>query len=228
MNFLSRLRMCGRELYGLISVNFQLMYGIWRLSKLPQPRVTIFGSARVSQQDTYAKQAHILAQRFVKAEISVLTGGGPGIMEAASCGALPENDSNHVHSIGIAVKELKEGINRCVQESFILNYFFARKWLLTYYSQAFIIFPGGFGTLDELFEVLTQIQTKKLQRRPIVLIGTDYWNPMFDWMKTMLIQHGTIDSNDLNLFIITDDLEVAFSVTQESCNLDLLHKKGYK
>ncbi len=145
----------------MFRVVFQLVYGFWRISKLEQPIVSIFGSARLAQDQIYFKQAHDLAQRFIAHDISVLAGGGPGIMEAVTCGAVVHDGTGKGKSIGIGVRGLGEKRSLCVQEYFELDYFFARKWLLTQYSSAFIVFPGGFGTLDELAEVLTLIQTKK-------------------------------------------------------------------
>ncbi len=215
---IGRLRICLREFFSLIRVFWQLMYGIWKVSMLPEPIVSIFGGARVKGDDTYFRQAHELAQKLVEGDISVLTGGGPGIMEAASCGAIiPKTSKAKV--MGIGVTDLGEKPNQCVQEYFELDYFFARKWLLTRYSQAFVVFPGGFGTLDEMAEVLTLIQTKKLQRVPIALIGTEYWKLFMRWLKEEALKHGTIDERDLALFTVTDDLEKVFCLVRDECAL---------
>ena len=152
---------------------------------------------------------------LVEDDISVLTGGGPGIMEAASCGAVPTKGTGR--SMGIGVKDLGEGKNPCVQEYFILNYFFARKWLLTHYSKAFVVFPGGFGTLDELAEILTLIQTKQLARAPIILIGKEYWAHFMIWVKGEALKHGTVVQEDINLFSVTDNLEEAFCIAKGAC-----------
>jgi len=158
-----------------------------------------------------------LAKKLVEADISVLTGGGAGIMEAASCGAIPTQGSGH--SLGIGVTDLREPRNPCVQEYFELDYFFARKWLLTHYSIAFVVFPGGFGTLDELFEVLTLMQTKQLKRAPIVLIGKEFWAPFMGWLIDQALRHGTIAEQDVQLFSVTDDLEEAFCTVSNTCAL---------
>lgn len=157
----------------LMRITSQLMYGVWKIKEIKTPIISIFGGSRFSTDAEYAKQAHILAKKIVEEDISVMTGGGPGIMEAASCGAIAIGKNNAV-SIGIGVKELGEKVNPCVQHYFELETFSARKWLLTHYSVAFVVFPGGFGTLDELAEVLTLIQTKQLPPVPIVLIGHEY------------------------------------------------------
>ncbi len=218
MNFLSRLGLCTSLFFSLLRVFFQLLYGAWRVSKLHKPIISIFGGARLKETDVYFYQAHELAQKLVAADISVLTGGGPGIMEAVSCGAIVGN-SKKAKSMGISVKDLGEGRNKCVQEYFELNYFFARKWLLTRYSVAFVVFPGGFGTMDELSEVLTLIQTKRLKRVPIILIGKEYWEYFMKWITDEALKHGTIGKEDLKLFIVTDDLHEAFCMVRDECAL---------
>lgn len=215
--FFKRLRFCTRYFWGLFRVNLQLLYGIWKVSKLKQPIVSVFGGARLPKEDYYFRQAHELAARLVEEDISVLTGGGPGIMEAASCGAIPRKGKGM--SMGIGVKDLGEGKNECVNEYFDLDFFFARKWLLTRYSSAFVVFPGGFGTLDELAEVLTQIQTKKLSRVPIVLVGVEYWAPFMQWVKEEALKHGLVSQADIALFTVTDDLEQAFCLVRDECKI---------
>lgn len=211
-----RVRLWLRSFFKLLRVYRQTLYGIWKITAVPLPRVTIFGSARLEQDDPYAKQAHQLGGKFIENGISVLTGGGPGIMEAASCGA-KANCKGRAISIGIGVKELDEGKNPCVQEYIELDYFFARKWLLTRYSTAFVVFPGGFGTLDELGEILTLIQTQKLPRVPIVLIGKEYWQLLMKWFQEEGLKHKTISEKDLELFTVTDDIDKAYSIIYEFC-----------
>ncbi len=203
--------------FKLMRVSYQIVYGFWRLSKLPQPLVSIFGGSRILLKDAYAEQAHKIAGILTAAHISVVTGGGTGIMEAASCGAVGSKGAKG-RAIGITVKDLGEGQNPCVQDHFQLDYFFARKWLMTRYSSAFIIFPGGFGTLDELAEVLTLIQTKKLPRVPIVLIGIEYWTPLMAWLKGEAFKHQLIDQDDLSLFVVTDDLKEVFRIIKNFCD----------
>ncbi|MCA9770302.1 TIGR00730 family Rossman fold protein [Candidatus Dependentiae bacterium] len=202
-----------------LHVFFQLMYGAWKILNIPKPMVSIFGGSRLNQDDPYAVKAHEFAQRLVNADISVVTGGGPGVMEAASCGAMVKQTGKKARSVGISVKDLNEGRNPCVQDYIELNYFFARKWLLTHYSAAFIVFPGGFGTLDELAEVLTLIQTKEISRVPIFLIGVEYWDDFMVWVKKEALEHGLIDKEDLNLFTLTDDLEKAFCSVRNKCKM---------
>jgi uncharacterized protein (TIGR00730 family) len=200
--------------FKLVHSSFQQVAGVWRISKLKKPVVTIFGGARLPETAHYFKQAQELAQRFARHDISVLTGGGPGVMQAASCG-VEHSHGGTGKTMGIGVKNL-EGPNVCVHEYFEVNYFFARKWLLTYYSQAFIIFPGGYGTLDELSEVLTLIHTKQLKYVPIVLIGVEYWDYFMRWIETEALEHGLIERKDLVLFTLTDDLDVAYRTVVEN------------
>ncbi len=217
--FLRRLKLCGSLFFNLMRVFWQLLYGAWKVSKLQQPIVSIFGGARFAQDDVYARQANELAHMFVLNNISVLTGGGPGIMEAASCGAIRPKGSTG-KSMGIGVKDLGEGKNICVQEYFVLNYFFARKWLLTRYSLGFAVFPGGFGTMDELAQVLTLIQTKRINPVPIVLVGKEYWKPFMTWVKDEAFKHGLVSQQDIDLFTVTDDLDEAFALIQKACQID--------
>ena len=209
---------CVRLFFKLTHVTWQIIYGAWRVFSLPTPIVTIFGGSRLPKTDIYFIQAMQLAKRFADADISVLTGGGPGIMEAASCG-VEQEPFGLGRTMGIGVKDLNEGRNMCVQEYFELDYFFARKWLLTHYSDAFIFFPGGYGTLDELFEVLTLMQTTRDKRVPIVLVGVVYWGPIMKWISDEAIPHGLIPQLDVQLFTLTDDIEHAFCVVRDECKI---------
>jgi len=214
--FFKRFGICCSELFGFIGVAFQVVSGAWKLSYLSSPRVTIFGGSRLGQKTEFAQMAFDLAEKFVQHGVSVLTGGGGGVMHAANCGAISKT-KGHTKSVGIGVSELGEGKNPCVQQYFELKYFFARKWLLTRYSNAFIVFPGGFGTMDELAEVLTLIQTKKLPRNPVVLVGKEYWRDFLEWLNYSALQHGLVKKEDLQLFKMTDDIGEAFSIIQNEC-----------
>ena len=200
----------------LLRVSYQVVYGMRKLSQVPLPMVSVFGGARLSLDDYYADKAHKMANRLADANISVLTGGGTGVMEAASCGFVDKRTGTG-KTIGIGVKDLGEGQNACVDEYFELDYFFARKWLLTRYSSGFIIFPGGFGTLDEMAEVLTLIKTSKLHPVPIVLFGKRFWEPFLHWLKNEALSRQLITQNQLNLFVLTDDPEEAFNVIHKAC-----------
>lgn len=203
--------------YRMSHVMWQIMFSTWRLTTVSQPMVAIFGGSRVLQNDAYAKQARDLAQLFVNEGISIITGGGTGIMEAANC-ALPPAGSR-AKSIGIGVKGVIEARNRCVQEYFLLDYFFARKWLFTEFASACVIFPGGYGTLEELAEVITHIQTKQSKSMPIILMGTEYWKDFMQWLHGEALKHGLIVQSELDLFIITDDIHQAFSLVKDQCAL---------
>jgi len=197
-------------MFKMIRVIFQLTYGVWRISKLSRPRVSIFGSSQIKQNIYSARQAHQIGRWLIEADVSVLTGGGPGIMEAANCGAFPSGAKKGVKSIGIGVQGLEQQKNPCTEEYFEVTYFWARKWLLTNYSDGFIVFPGGFGTIDELFDVLTLIQTGKIKKVPIVLIDREFWKPFMAWVTGKALEHGMIEAEHVKLFSVTDDPYEAF------------------
>lgn len=216
-----RIAMCFSLFLDLVRVSWQIMRGAWHISKLPQPIVSIFGGSKLPKKTDYFEKVHELSQRFINSGISVLTGGGPGVMEAAHCGAIivDKNSTKNIgRSIGIGVKDLeKEGPNKCVEQYIELDYFFARKWLLTRYSKVFVVFPGGFGTLDELTEVLTLIVTKRLERVPILLVGIEYWQDLMIWMEKEAVVHKLINKEDLKLITLTNDLDLVFCIAQDSC-----------
>ncbi len=168
------------------------------------PSITIFGSARVKEGDKYYETARELAYKLAKKGFSIVTGGGPGIMEAANRGAF-EAEGN---SIGLNIKLPKEQKpNKYLTEVLNFNYFFARKVMLVKYATAFVLFPGGFGTLDEFFETLTLIQTKKLKPFPVILYEKDYWEGLINWLKDNAINHGFLDKEDLKIFKLLDDID---------------------
>lgn len=203
--------------FQLMHVTFQLMYGAWKVSGLSQPIVTIFGGARFLSNDRYAHQAAELASLCIKQNLSVLTGGGAGIMKAARSGVVSHNPARKDQVLNIGVVGLDSGVVPTVGAYIELDYFFARKWLLTNYCQAFVVFPGGFGTLNELSELLMLMQTNMLPRTPIVLIGTEYWNPFMHWLSQEMIVHGAIDPQDCDLFRITDSITQAFEMICSTC-----------
>lgn len=213
-----RIIMCCSVFFKLLRVFWQMLYGVWYVSRLPEPIVSIFGGARFKNNDFYFKQAHRLAQNLVSADISVLTGGGPGIMEAANCGAVVVK-GGRAKTMGIGVTDLQEKENDCVDLSIMLDYFFARKYLLTRFSTAFVVFPGGFGTLDEVAEVITLIQTKQSRPEPIIFFGIEYWSPFIQWLHDEALKHGTISKQDLDIFTVTDDLDRVFCLVRDECKL---------
>lgn len=206
----------------LIKTTFQLMYGIWKISSLTGPVVSIFGGSKVQKLSPYAEHAYKLANLLIQHEISVITGGGPGVMEAANCGAIHalETKKSNAKSIGITVVGLgEEAFNICAQEKILVDYFFVRKWLMIQYSVAFCFFPGGFGTLDEFGEVVTLMQTKKLAGVPIVLFGKDYWGPFLKWLQDYALKDGLILQEDLNMIQATDNVDEALRLLKEHCDI---------
>lgn len=219
---LQRLRDWFRTAWHLLRSYFQTIRGAWKVAALAQPVVSIFGGSRIGQDYHYAKKAAELGGMLSQAGISVLTGGGPGIMQAVSCGIGPLAKGKG-KTIGIGVTDLGDtGPNQCVHEYIEFKYFFARKWLLTRYASGIVVFPGGFGTLDELFELITLVQTKKTKRIPIVLFGVEYWRPLFSWIHNEVLQHGFVRKQDLELFTITDDLNKVFCLLRDECAVEPL------
>ena len=171
--------------------------------------VSIFGSARTHPDDPYYKAAEKTARLFAKAGFSVITGGGPGIMEAANKGA----DRAGGKSIGLNIELPHEQRgNRYANTPVHFHYFFARKVCFVKYSMGFIYLPGGFGTLDELFEVLTLIQTERISRFPLILFGKRHWQGLLRWLKSALAHRAFIDTGDLDLLRVTDDVDEAVQV----------------
>jgi len=168
------------------------------------PSVTIFGSARVEEGNKYYEAARELAFKLSKKGFSIVTGGGPGIMEAANRGAFEAGGN----SIGLNIKLPKEQKpNKYLTEILNFNYFFSRKVMLVKYATAFVLFPGGFGTLDELTETLTLIQTKKLKPFPVILYGNEYWNGFAQWLNDVVVKDGYIDKEDTELFKQMDNID---------------------
>ena len=166
--------------------------------------VSIFGSARLKPDSHYYQLAVQVAKELVKHGFNVLTGGGPGIMEAANKGAQEQKGN----SVGAAIElPHEEDANKYVDHGRLLTFrhFFVRKVMFVKYAHGFIVMPGGFGTFDELFEALTLVQTKKTQAFPIVLMGSEYWKGIVDWIKTTVVREKMISPEDLNLFYVTDD-----------------------
>ena len=168
------------------------------------PAVSVFGSARVQPGDPLYEAAELLGKRLAEHNIAVITGGGPGIMEASNKGAFDEQGE----SIGAGIElPFEQGINPYVNVGLEFRYFFVRKVMFVKYSQAFVFFPGGFGTLDEVFEVLTLIQTGKLPSTPVIFYGSEYWNPLIEWIRKSVRDGGYISEGDEELFLVMDDIE---------------------
>jgi hypothetical protein len=171
--------------------------------------VTFFGSARIKPDDPHYGAATETARRFAGAGFSIITGGGPGIMEAANRGAQEGNGP----SFGLNIElPFEQDTNPYVDTAMHFRYFFVRKMMFVKYSIGFVVFPGGYGTLDELFEALTLIQTGKIKHFPVVLFGSAYWRGLVDWLRTTVAAERKIDPGDLDLFHLTDDPAVAVDV----------------
>ncbi len=171
--------------------------------------VSIFGSARVDPGDPQYTAAEETARLLVKAGYAVVTGGGPGIMEASNKGAKEAGGA----SIGCNIElPFEQGMNAYVDIAVNFRYFFVRKTMFVKYAEAFIIFPGGFGTLDELFEALTLIQTGKVRDFPVILFGTRYWHGLLQWIKEVMLAEGKVSPEDLNLLVVTDSPEEAVRI----------------
>jgi uncharacterized protein (TIGR00730 family) len=166
--------------------------------------VSIFGSARTHPDDPEYLHALDVAQRLGRAGYAVITGGGSGIMAAANQGAREVG----ALSIGLAIDlPFREPENPYIDRPLHFHYFFTRKVMFVRYASAFVVFPGGFGTLDEMFEALTLIQTRKIRSFPLVLVGSDYWSPLVDWLRERVLGEGKISPGDLDLFKVVDDTE---------------------
>ena len=194
--------------WAIFKIMGEFVYGFERMSKIG-PCVSIFGSARTKPDNEYYLLAEKIAKRIVEAGYGVITGGGPGIMEAGNKGAFEVQGK----SVGLNIDlPFEQNHNPYIdaEHNLEFHYFFVRKVIFVKYSQAFVIMPGGLGTLDEMFEALTLIQTKKINRRPIVLFGKSYWTGLIAWIKdVMLEEEHNISPDDLNLFIIVDSADEA-------------------
>ncbi len=196
----------GYEFVFLLKVMWQLFTGIRKLY-FENPCITVFGSARFKEDHPYYIAAREFGKRIAQLGFSTMTGGGPGVMEAANRGAF-ENGGNSIGCNIVLPHEQKE--NPYLHKSITFDYFFVRKTLLIKYSYAFIIMPGGFGTMDEFFQTITLIQTKTLTQFPIVLYGKEYYAPLMQTIQEMA-NKGTISPADLNLVLLTDDIDEAMS-----------------
>lgn len=193
------------ESWRIFRIMAEFVEGIEALSKLRQA-VTIFGSARVRPDDPYYKKAEHVARGLVENGFSVITGGGPGIMEAANKGAAEAGGQSVGMNIRLPYEQKPNPYANIVLE---YKYFFVRKVMFVKYAVAYIILPGGFGTMDELFEALTLIQTKRIKPFPVVLMGSEYWKGLVDWLRDTMLRNEKIDESDLDIIQITDDPDEA-------------------
>ncbi|MCR6711652.1 MAG: TIGR00730 family Rossman fold protein [Demequina sp.] len=185
----------------VLRIQSEFVEGFGALAELG-PAISVFGSARTRRGTKEYEAGREIGRLLVDAGFAVITGGGPGVMEAANRGAF---DAGGV-SVGLGIElPHEQGVNKFVNLGINFRYFFARKTCFVKYSQGFIVLPGGFGTFDELFEALTLVQTRTITRFPIVLFGHDYWDGLADWLRSTVEPSGKIASPDLDLFAITDD-----------------------
>jgi uncharacterized protein (TIGR00730 family) len=196
----------------VLRIQAEFVEGFGMLAELPRA-VTVFGSARTPRDHLEYAQGRALGTALAEAGFAVITGGGPGVMEAANKGC---SDAGGL-SVGLGIElPFEQGLNDWVDLGINFRYFFARKTMFVKYSQAFVCLPGGFGTLDELFEALTLVQTKKVTKFPVVLLGTEYWGGLYEWISRTVLDSGKIGEKDLALLHLTDDVDDAVKVVHEA------------
>ncbi len=189
----------------------EFVEGFEDLKNLP-PSVTVYGSARTKESNFYYQKARELGKKLVEDDLCVITGGGLGIMEAANRGAFEAGGISVGCSIELPMEEKPNPyINRLVS----FRYFFVRKVMFVKYSHAFVAFPGGFGTLDEVCEMLTLIQTNKIKQFPVILFGSEYWKPFTDWIENTLLKAGNISPEDMDLFHLLDDVDETVKIIHD-------------
>ena len=193
------------EPWRVFRIMSEFVEGFETLGKIA-PAIAVFGSSRGRRRSKYYRLAERTARALAKAGFAIITGGGPGLMEAANKGAKDAGGE----SVGLNIELPDEQIaNPYVSTLLHFRYFFVRKMMFVKYSSAFVIFPGGFGTMDEFFESLTLIQTHKVEPFPVVLMGSEYWNPLVSWLRNFMLAEGCIRGADLQLFHIMDDPDEA-------------------
>jgi len=186
--------------------------GFEAVDRIDRPAVTIFGSARVPEGDPSYERARDVSRRFAERGWAIVTGGGPGVMEAASRGAKEGGGL----SIGFNIElPHEQQLNPWLDIQLTFRHFYARKTMFVTAAEGFVVFPGGFGTADELFEALTLIQTGKVLHFPVVLIASDYWEELLTWIRGELLADGMISQEDLDLLYVTDNLDEAIALVEE-------------
>ncbi|QZY28468.1 TIGR00730 family Rossman fold protein [Nocardioides coralli] len=189
----------------VLRIQAEFVEGFGALAELG-PAIAVFGSARTAPDHPFWGLAERLGRDLVEAGFAVITGGGPGAMEAANKGAIEAGGT----SVGLGIElPFETGLNEYVDLGVNFRYFFARKTMFVKYSQGFVVLPGGLGTLDELFEALTLVQTRKVTSFPVVLMGVDYWSGLLGWLRDTVLAEGKIAESDLELLVVTDDVDEA-------------------
>ncbi|MFD6418625.1 TIGR00730 family Rossman fold protein [Streptomyces sp. NPDC060194] len=196
----------------VLRIQSEFIEGFGTLAELP-PAISVFGSARTPADSPEYASGVAIGRALAEAGFAVITGGGPGAMEAANKGAVEADGT----SVGLGIElPFEQGLNPYVDIGVNFRYFFVRKTMFVKYAQGFVVLPGGLGTLDELFEALTLVQTRKVTQFPIVLFGTSYWSGLVDWLRDTVIAQGKAGEKDLLLFHVTDDVDEAITlVTKE-------------
>ena len=189
----------------VLRIQSEFVEGFGALAELGAA-IAVFGSARTRPDEASYALAEETGRRLVEAGFAVITGGGPGAMEAANKGALEAGGT----SVGLGIElPFESGLNQYVDLGINFRYFFARKTMFVKYSQGFIVCPGGLGTLDEMFEALTLVQTQKVTSFPVVLLGVDYWSGLLDWLRGTVLADGKIKQSDLDMMVLTDSVDQA-------------------
>ena len=189
----------------VLRIQSEFVEGFGALAELG-PAIGVFGSARTKADHPDYARAEQIGRRLAEEDFAVITGGGPGAMEAANKGA---SEAGGI-SVGLGIElPFEDGLNQWVDKGIHFRYFFARKTMFVKYSQGFIVLPGGLGTFDELFEALTLVQTQKVTSFPVVLLGTAYWQGLVDWLRDTVLAEGKISPQDLDMFTVTDDVDEA-------------------
>ncbi len=196
----------------VLRIQSEFIEGFGTLAELG-PAVSVFGSARTSRQDPMYASAQLLGRRLVEAGFAVITGGGPGAMEAANKGASEAGGT----SVGLGIELPYEvGLNEWVDLGINFRYFFARKTMFVKYAQGFVVMPGGMGTLDELFEAVTLVQTQKVTSFPIICLGSAYWAGLVAWLRDTVLAAGNIAPSDVQLLHVTDDVDEAVAILRQA------------
>ncbi|MBL6644281.1 MAG: TIGR00730 family Rossman fold protein [Flavobacteriaceae bacterium] len=207
--------------WALFKIMSEFVHGYENMSRIG-PCISIFGSARTAPKDPYYRLTTEIAESVVKSGLGIITGGGPGIMEAANLGA---KNAGGI-SVGLNINlPFEQKANPYIDEDKLMNfeYFFVRKVIFMKYSQGFVVMPGGFGTLDELFEALTLIQTEKIKKFPIILVGKKFWGGLMDWINTLLLKEHKIDPDDLDLIRVVETKEEVLEHLER-----FYHKESFK
>lgn len=207
--------------WALFKIMSEFVHGYENMSRIG-PCISIFGSARTAPKDPYYRLTTEIAESVVKSGLGIITGGGPGIMEAANLGA---KNAGGI-SVGLNINlPFEQKANPYIDEDKLMNfeYFFVRKVIFMKYSQGFVVMPGGFGTLDELFEALTLIQTEKIKKFPIILVGKKFWGGLMDWINTTLLEEHKIDPDDLDLIRVVETKEEVLEHLER-----FYHKESFK